>query len=376
MNSRNFSTEIRRCEELIACRSFRDADEAISNAIQINGDSPHAWHLKSKVCLGLLDYENALRASERAVELNPKGEYLELKASIENFLNLDEDDFRADYPNRIDNMAVLTASKNIGLLSERKLNPIVYNRILDDIQGDMASDGLCGDEILSKVMHLAERFIELEFVAGSNGDSSRRVVGAYGFRRAVIDSSLSRTLQIGAMIHELAHHLVFEIFKNAIMYVYQSQSTDTIEAFGWYCLTKNVHWLLMNEYCAHTVECHYMKLNNYESFNNVLAIGRNLDEGKIRKAVELGNCLAMDIIHMLDEFITVELVDEIRMQFLSDRVILSKKGCEYESEVELSDEEKFEMINSVLKETLINIKINFSYAELNRFKEIFAESRG
>jgi hypothetical protein len=132
----------------------------------------------------------------------------------------------------------------------------------------------------------------------------------------------------------------------------------------------------MNEYCAHTVECHYMPLNNYESFNNILAIGRNLDEYKIRTAVELGNCLAMDIIHMLDEFLTEELVEEIRMQFLSDRVILSKKGCEYESEVELSDEEKFDMINSVLKETLINIKINFSYAELNRFKEIFAQSRG
>ena len=56
------------------------------------------------------------------------------------------------------------------------------------------------------------------------------------------------------------------------MYVFQSQETDTIQAFAWYGLTKNVYWLLMNEYCAHTVECHYMKLKNYESFNNILKI--------------------------------------------------------------------------------------------------------
>ena len=375
MNSRNFSTEIKRCEELIACKSFKDANEAISNAIQINDDSPYAWHLKAKVCLGQMDYENALKASQRAIELNPKGEYVELKVRIENFINLDEDDLTVDYPNRMDNMTVITSSRNIRLLSERKLNTIVYDRILDDIKEDMVKDAISGDEIFSKVKHFTESLMDLEFISNSN-NNARKVIGAYGFKRAVIDSDLSKTLQISAMIHELAHHLIFEIFKNTIMYLYQSEKTDTIEAFGWYCLTKNVYWLLMNEYCAHTVESHYMALNNYESFNNILTVNRNLDEDRVKKAVELGNSLAMDIIHMLDEFLTQELVGEIKMQFLSDRVILSKKGCEYESEVKLSDEEKFDMINSALKETLIHIKINFSYAELNQFKKIFADYRG
>ena len=376
MNSRNFNTEIKRCEELIASKSFKKADEAISDAIQINPDSPYAWYLKAKVCLGLFDYKKALMASERAVELNPKMEYVELKESIENFMNLDVDDLKTDYPNKIDSIVLFTANKNIRLLSKRKLNPIVYNRILDDIQADIAKNTVNEEEIYLKVKRLTESFIDLEFLADSNNDSSRIVAGAYGFKRAVIDSSLSKTLQIAAMIHELSHHLIFEIFKNTIMYVFQSQETDTIQAFAWYGLTKNVYWLLMNEYCAHTVECHYMKLKNYESFNNILKINGNLDKDKVKKAVELGNCLAMDIIYMLDKFFTPELVYEIKMQFLSDHVILLKKGCEFESEVELGSEEKFSMINSVLKETLINIKINFSYGELNQFKKIFADCRG
>lgn len=376
MNSRNFNTEIKRCEELIASKSFKKADEAISDAIQINRDSPYAWYLKAKVCIGLFEYKKALRASKRAVDLNPKMEYVEFKESIENFMNLDVDDLKTDYPNKIDNMVVFTANQNIKLLSKRKLNAIVYNRILDDINVDVAKNTVNEEEIYLKVKRLTESFIDLEFLADSNNGSSRNVAGAYGFKRAVIDSSLSKTLQIAAMIHELSHHLIFEIFKNTIMYVFQSQETDTIQAFAWYGLTKNVYWLLMNEYCAHTVECHYMKLKNYESFNNILKVYENLDEDKVKKAVDLGNCLAMDIIYMLDKFFTPELVYEIKMQFLSDRVILLKKGCEFESEVELGSEEKFSMINSVLKETLINIKINFSYGELNQFKKIFADSRG
>lgn len=376
MNSRNFNTEIKRCEELIASKSFKKADEAISDAIQINRDSPYAWYLKAKVCLGLFEYKKALMASKRAVDLNPKRQYVEFKENIENFMNLDVDDLKTDYPNKIDSIVLFTANKNIRLLSKRKLNPIVYNRILDDIQADIAKNTVNEEEIYLKVKRLTESFIDLEFLADSNNDSSRIVAGAYGFKRAVIDSSLSKTLQIAAMIHELSHHLIFEIFKNTIMYVFQSQETDTIQAFAWYGLTKNVYWLLMNEYCAHTVECHYMKLKNYESFNNILKINGNLDKDKVKKAVELGNCLAMDIIYMLDKFFTPELVYEIKMQFLSDHVILLKKGCEFESEVELGSEEKFSMINSVLKETLINIKINFSYGELNQFKKIFADCRG
>ena len=132
----------------------------------------------------------------------------------------------------------------------------------------------------------------------------------------------------------------------------------------------------MNEYCAHTVECRYVPYKNYESFNNVLRINENLDEKKVKKAVELGNDLAKDIIYILDGFFTQEVIEEIRMQFLSDRVILVRKGCEFESDVELSDVEKFGMINSILKENLMYIRINFSYAELNQFKRIFENIRG
>lgn len=372
MNSGNFSTEIKRCEECLAEKSFKKADEAISNAIHINRDSPYAWYLKAKVSIGLLDYENALEACRNAISIDRKGEYIKLKENIENFIDLQDDDLAlVGYPNKIDNMVVLTSSKNIRLLSNRKPNRMVYINILDSIKEDICNNDSSGEDIYLKVKELSQSFIDLDFIPNSS-NNPRRVVGAYGFKRAAIDSNSCKTVQIGSMIHELAHHLLFEIFKNVIMYVYESQNTDTIEAFGWYSLTSNVYWLLMNEYCAHTVECYYMHLNNYESFNNILRIKKDLDLNKVKKAVELGNGLAGDIIYILDGFFTKEILEEIKMQFLSDRVILMKKGCEFKSDVKLGDEEKFNMINSILKETLINVKINFSYGELNQFKKIFA----
>lgn len=376
MNSRTFEAEIKRCEYLLARKSFRKADEAITDAIHIDQNCAYAWYLKAKVCIGLLNYKKALRACQKAISIDRKIEYIKLKENLENFINLQVDDLAiADYPNEIDNMVVLTSGKNINLLSERMLTKTVYKFILDSIREDALKNVSCVDDIFAKVKGLAQNYINLEFVPNSM-HGSRRVAGAYGFKRAVIDSNTSKTLQIASMIHELAHHLLFEIFKNAIMYVYQSKNTDTIEALGWYSLTNDVYWLLMNEYCAHAVECHYMKLRNYESFNNILNGNDDLDLAKVQRAVELGNCLAGDIIYILDGFFTEEMVEEIRMQFLSDRVILLKKDCEFESEAKLEDEEKFSMINSILRQNLIEIKINFSYGELNRFKKIFAHVRG
>jgi tetratricopeptide (TPR) repeat protein len=372
----NFEVEIRKCEKFLAEKSFKMADEAISNAIHVNRDSPYAWYLKAKVCVGLLNYKKALRASNKAVSIDQKNEYIKLKENIENFIGMQADGLVMDsYPNSMDNMAVFTTNRNIRLLSERKLNGIVYSNILDNIAEDMAEAASCEGDVFFKVKDLVESFIDLDFVANKN-NSPRRVVGTYGFKRAAIDSNSSKTLQIGAMIHELAHHLLFEIFKNAIMFIYQSRSTDTIEAFGWYALIKNPYWLLMNEYCAHRVECNYIPYRNYESFNSVLQSSGDLDIERVKKAVELGDSLAGDIIGVLDGFFTEELREEIRMQFLSDRIILLKKGCEFESETDLADGEKFDMINSILRQTLMEIRINFSYGELNQFKEIFANVRG
>lgn len=371
MNSKNFSSEIKSCEEYIASKSFKKADISISNAIQINSESPYAWYLKSKVCLGLLDYENALSACENAIELNPKKEYVQLKGRIENFTKLDRDDLTNYYSQKIDNLLVLTNSKNIEVLSQRKLNGIVYQRILDNFK-----DGIVykksDDDIFLKVKMLTENAIDLNFV--ENHDSSNGIVGAYGFKKAAIDSRLSKTLQIAAMIHEFAHHLLFEIFKNAVMYIYKSQNSEAIEAFGWYCITQNVYWLLMNEYCAHMVECRYVPYNNFESFNKILKINENLNISKVKKAVELGESLSRDIAYILDGFFTDKMKEEIKMQFLSDRVILKRKGCEFKSEGNLSSDEKFDMINSILRENIISIKINFSYRDLIMFKRIFEMS--
>lgn len=373
-SQKTFDIEIKRCEKYINEKSFKKADDSISNAIHINRNSAYAWYLKAKVSIGLSNYKKALRACQRAVSIDQNNnEYIKLKENVENFINLNPKDLKiGNYPNKIDNMVIFTTNKNIKLLSKRELNSIVYKKILDDIVLDNITEISRNSDIFQKVKEFSQHFIDLDFTYDSDDNI---IKGIYGFKKAKIDLNNLKTIQIAAMIHELAHHLLFEIFKNTVMYLYESQNSDTIESFAWYSLTHDTYWRLMNEYCAHAVECNYIPYKNYESFNIILE-NEELDEKKVKKAVELGNTLASDIIYMLDRFFTKEMVEEIKMQFLSDRVILKNKGCEFKSEVVLENDEKFGMINSVLRQNLINIKINFSYDELYQFKQIFSEVRG
>ena len=364
------------CEICIELNMFEKADDAISNAIHIDNASDYAWYLKAKVCIGLLDYKKARRACLRALSINVKEEYVSLKTNIEYFLNASR---LPRYMNRYDNMVELTKKENIDLLSERKLNEFAYRMILDDMVKDAIDKTEREGDILTKIRNFTRNFIDIDlsFESCDLGDK-RRLVGAYAFNAMKIDSNALKTYQISIMIHELAHHLLSEIFKHAMMYVYDSAKTDTIEAFASYCIIRDVYWRLMNEYCAHAVECHYMPYNytNYESFNLILSRHDDLNEEKIKKSVIMANSLAEDMVYMIDKFIDDDLKEEIKMQYLSDRIIPARRNAVISCDEKYDDEIKFEMINYILRENLLYVKINLSYSELYRFKRIFTKVNG
>lgn len=376
IENHDFDYWILHCEICIALKSFKMADDAISHAIHINNASAYAWHLKAKACIGLADYSKALRASAKAVSIDSKQEYLDLNENIQNFLDFDSNDLVLNsHANSYDNMVELTRMENIELLSKKKLNEPVYSLILDSIVEDAISSTQLTGDIHDEITRFTMNFVDIDFNFEMKDLGDKRVMlGSYGFNRIGIDGRMKKTVQISTMIHELAHHLLSEIFKQAMMHVYDSSKTDTLEAFSWYCLTQDVYWYLMNEYCANRVQNHYMPYNydNYESFNRVLSKNQDLDCERVIRSVKLANCLADDIILMLDGFIGEELKEEIKLQYLSDRIILPKKEAKIKSDEKYGEKEKFEMINMILRQNLLHIKINLSYSELYMFKRIFS----
>ena len=161
------------------------------------------------------------------------------------------------------------------------------------------------------------------------------------------------------------------------MYLFNSKKTDAIEAFAWYVLNFKEEYLLMNEYCAHTVENYFMpfQYNNYESFNRVLKkfnLSNSEDIEKINYATKLGNTFAQDIIYMLNKYFDDNLKKEIKKQFILDGCVLKIfEGTKFKTNDFFNDEMKFDKINAILIESIIYIRTHFGFLELVNYKRIF-----
>lgn len=213
---------------------------------------------------------------------------------------------------------------NLNVLKSPNFTEDDYNTILENIR-EMGKYNL--DKItqsgkysfnspLSKVAAITAAYAPISY------KSRGAELGSYAFNLINVDDRLDSANQIATLIHELTHHLVSEIFEQILMYVWEVEKSDVIEAFVFFSLTCNPIPRLMNEYCAHSVEGRFVPhgYQNYGSFNNVLA--ENFD---IKKDIDtvihcsiFGNTLANDLINVLESFINENLREDIKTQFKKD----------------------------------------------------------
>ena len=189
-----------------------------------------------------------------------------------------------------------------------------YNKLLEDIQ--YAEQQRM--DILSKIKLIKSTIAKITY------KSRGAELGSYSFNLIHIDDRLDKANQISTLIHELTHHLVAEIFEQAAMYLLEVKKSEVIEAFVWLVLLGSPTAVLMDEYCAHTVEGRFVPhgYQNFGSFNNVLNQSFDPEKEEDRKIVQtqlvFGNSLAADIIELLEGFITPQLREEIKAQYKKD----------------------------------------------------------
>ncbi|WP_407391473.1 zinc ribbon domain-containing protein [Methanobrevibacter sp.] len=214
--------------------------------------------------------------------------------------------------------------ENLNILQNHNFSEDDYNTILENIK-DMGHYNLdkitqsgeySFNSILSKIAAIVAAYTPVNY------KSRGAELGSYAFNLINVDDRLDSANQIATLIHELTHHLVSEIFEQILMYIWQVEKSDVIEAFVFFALTCNPIPILVNEYCAHSVEGRFVPhgYQNYGSFNNVLA--ENFD---INKDMEIviqcsiyGNTLANDLTKLFETFINENLREEIKRQFKID----------------------------------------------------------
>ena len=240
--------------------------------------------------------------------------------------------------NRLENFNEIATDSNLKILNENPLSPLEYEILLKNIV-EIGKEYIKNYDyefsttnVLGKIRIITKSYADVQY------KSKGAEQGSYSYNQIMIDDRLNDCDIISTLIHELAHHLFNEIFEQMLMYIWEVEKTDAIEAFVSFTLGTNPVYLLMNEYCAHSVEGRFIPhgYQRYGSFNNILDDEFDLenDTEVISFALMMGNSLADDIIHILENFIN----DDIRSQIKQEYIRSSSSAPDYEEMILESDE--------------------------------------
>ncbi|OED29905.1 hypothetical protein [Methanosphaera sp. WGK6] len=197
----------------------------------------------------------------------------------------------------------------------------IYNDVLEEIissVNDLNYDS--DDSCFMKMVRIANNFVTCVY-EGDDGD-----VGHYSANVIFLTHGICESELIATIIHELTHHIICEIMGIILARVLDCEKNVIIESFTWYCTTYTPLMILINEFAAHTTENYFLppEYNSYGSFIELLELIRAnkkeyvLTDELIQEAILFGKYLAEDVIDILSNFITDDLMLEIHNQFLKD----------------------------------------------------------
>lgn len=245
------------------------------------------------------------------------------------------------YGDKITSFEEMFTQKHKEQLNEIPLTNEVYELILNNIyEIGKKSIQNTGSTALEKVANIVEAYARWSY------KSKGGELGFYTANNIKLDDRLNDSAQIATLIHELSHHLLAEIHEQILMYYWEVEKTYEIEVFVQYILASG-NVVLMNEYCAHTVEGRFIPhgYQNYGSFNTILEAQKDeLDQDMIFISLVLGNTIAEDIIHLLEHFIDEDLRKEIKQQYNNDQLPPSYSQIGMETTDMMDSESRNELI--------------------------------
>lgn len=233
--------------------------------------------------------------------------------------------FTGEFDNHLDDFRDIFTPENRYKLENIHLTPQQYRSILNKIKS--TSDELLNKSInennidfnslsiLEKVLLFTKSFVEVDYKAGGAD------LGNYAFNKINLDDRLDTANQITTLIHELSHHLLAEIFEQAVMILFNTDKTDAIESYVGFSLMCANPSVLLNEYCAHTVQGRFTPhgYQNYGSFENILQrFNPQRDKQIVSVCMMVGNTFCKDLLAIIEPFIDYNLREEIKQQFKKD----------------------------------------------------------
>lgn len=335
------------------------------------------WLAKSIVLKSLNRENEALLCYKEYVFLK-YGENLDIagvdffKSPIEFEVNPDYD-FRDYYSNDFQDFDELFCKANLEYLNHNTLTLSQYRDILDKVENrskeiltetvgryfvDMNSLGL-----VDKIILYVKAFSQVHYKSDGS-ELGEYLIGEIDFDDRMYDSE-----KVFTLIHELAHHLIREIFQQALMRMLNCSKNLLITYFINYTLNKR-EFILMDEYCANKTQSRFMPYGYQEfgSFEEIINedFDWNLESRIIEHYAQLGKAFSNDIVGIIEDYIDFEMREEIKNQFIADPHEDPSDNIRLEDIDSLDEVSKINFLNSF-------IKSNFEYVLYNpdEFKEIY-----
>ena len=284
------------------------------------------------------------------LEINPNDNY-NFSGEFNNHLTDFRDIFTQENQHRLENIHVTSKQYQDILTKIKTTSDDILNKTISENNIDFNSLS-----ILEKILLFTKSFAEVDYKAGGAD------LGNYAFNKINLDDRLDTANQITTLIHELAHHLLAEIFEQSAMIIFDSDKTTAIEAYVGFSLMCKDPSTLLNEYCAHTVEGRFTPhgYQNYGSFENILQrFDLTRDINIVRMCMMVGNTFCQDLLRIFEAFIDYKLREEIKEQFKKDyNYPPNYQGISLEIKETLDNKALLDFINFILltgfNEALVN----------------------
>ncbi|WP_407378646.1 zinc ribbon domain-containing protein [Methanobrevibacter sp.] len=233
----------------------------------------------------------------------------------------------------IEGLDVLFSEYNLSLIQNANISDYEYHNILDSIFKRLDYATISGKTPKDRIFKIAEMFRPV--IPKSSGSDH----GNFKNTKIFYDDRLDDSLQIGVVIHELAHYLLFELSLNLLCKILNVNKSVDLKVFIDFFLSSPT-LVGVNEFFAHTVENRYIPhaYRNFSSFNNLVEYhGYDIDLNM--EFILIGISFAKDIIACLDNYIDERLRELIKLQFKEDNPNVFRKICYEIEEIEMDDVE-------------------------------------
>ena len=208
------------------------------------------------------------------------------------------------YKNDFNDFYKLFSSKNLELLKEIPLTDTAYNTIINNVIriGDENIMPVAYEIDTKNLILISKPYARVQY------DFENRYphyFSYYSFNRIYINQKTPHYLIPGAIIHELSHHLFNEIIKQSLIHLLNIGMNLYVESFAWYLTLQNEYLQIANEYVSHKTQEYFLPdtFTGYSSLIKLLEEHTDLDETKIKTALDIGQSVSEDIIFILEKFI-------------------------------------------------------------------------